>query len=326
MKIVHDFFNQNGGGENLVKSLNYIFKCKIHTAYSKKKNQYISQSIFNFILKKNIFFVYFYFKYFFKIKSNENILFSGNHCCFSIKRCIGKKKILYAHSLPKSLFSDLYEDHNANLFISFFKKKIIKSYYNNLIHLDLIFFNSKKTRDKFFYMFPDLKKKVNTEVLYPFSNMEFIYYKKNLIKKSKNVYFVINSRHQNSKNITHILLLMKPILENYPKIKLYITQEGKMTNYYKSLLEDSKQIIFTGYLKFDYYIKLLVNSSAVIFPSRDEDFGISALDAYNLNVPVLIQKNCGFSEVLLDNYEFFYDNNNFFSLIKKLISNRNINP
>ncbi len=175
-------------------------------------------------------------------------------------------------------------------------------------------------------MFPDLKKKVNSEVLYPFSNMELIYNKKNLIKKSKKVYFVINSRHQNSKNITHILLLMKPILENYPKIKLYITQEGKMTNYYKSLLEDSKQIIFTGYLKFDYYIKLLVNSSAVIFPSRDEDFGISALDAYNLNVPVLIQKNCGFSEVLPDNYEFFYDDNNFISLIKKLISNRNINP
>ena len=36
MKIVHDFFNQTGGGENLVESLSVIFKSEIYTAYSKK--------------------------------------------------------------------------------------------------------------------------------------------------------------------------------------------------------------------------------------------------------------------------------------------------
>ena len=177
------------------------------------------------------------------------------------------------------------------------------------------------------YIFPNLKNQVNLEVLYPFSNMEFIDYKKpNTKKNSKNIYFVINSRHQTSKNIAHILSLIKPILKNYPKIKLYITQEGKMTNVYKSIYNESKQIIYTGYLKFDKYMKLLLNSSAVIFKSRDEDFGISALDAYNLNVPVLIQRNCGFSEVLPKNYQYFYDDNNFITLIKNLIDNDDANP
>ena len=51
-----------------------------------------------------------------------------------------------------------------------------------------------------------------------------------------------------------------------------------------------KNIIFTGYLDTFKYMKLLSNSIGVIFPSRDEDFGISALDAYNLNIPVIVKE------------------------------------
>ena len=57
-------------------------------------------------------------------------------------------------------------------------------------------------------------------------------------------------------------------------------------------------------------MELLSNSIGVIFPSRDEDFGISALDAYNLNIPVIVQRNCGFSEILPEDYSFFYDDFN----------------
>ena len=85
--------------------------------------------------------------------------------------------------MPKSLFSDLYIDHKESFIISYLKKKLINSYYNNIINLDTIFFNSQKTKYKFLYIFPNLKNQVNLEVLYPFSNMEFIDYKKPIQRK-----------------------------------------------------------------------------------------------------------------------------------------------
>ena len=257
--------------------------------------------------------------------SKNIILFSGNHCSFSIKRCVAKKKYLYAHSLPKSLFSELYVDTERKPVFNFLKKKLIKKYYNNLISLDKIFFNSIKTKNKFLYAFPNLDNKVNLEVIYPFSDIEFNKKKESNTNK-KNPYFVINSRHQSSKNIIHILLLMKPILDRYKDIKLYITQEGAETKNLQNLYPEHKQIIYTGYLDFKDYKKLLFNSNAVIFPSRDEDFGIAALDAYNLNVPVLIQKNCGFSEILDEEYKFFYNDNNFLDVLEKTLNQNNNNP
>ena len=325
MIIVHDFFNQNGGGENLVKSISKLLKGKIFTALSKNKEKFIFQSKISQILQLNVFFVFIYFAYFFKLHSKDIIVFSGNHCSFSIKRCVAKKKYLYAHSLPKSLFSELYIDIEKKPFFNFFKKKLINKYYNNLISLDKIFFNSIKTRNKFLYAFPNLDKIVNLEVIYPFSDLEFI--KKNESNTNKkNTYFVINSRHQSSKNIVHILLLMKPILDRYKDIKLYITQEGSETKNLLDIYPDNKQVVYTGYMNFEDYKKLILNCTAVIFPSRDEDFGIAALDAYNLNVPVLIQKNCGFSEILHEEYKFFYDENNFYEVIEKTLNQNNNNP
>ena len=328
MDIVHDFFNQNGGGENLVKSIKKLSKGKIFTAFNnnkKNKEKFIFQSKINKILQLNVFFVFIYFAYFFKLHSKDIILFSGNHCCFSINRCVAKKKYLYAHSLPKLLFSELYIDIESNPIFYSFKKKLINRYYNNLINLDKIFFNSIKTKNKFLYAFPNLDKKVNLEVLYPFSDFEFIEKKESNTNK-KNIYFVINSRHQSSKNIFQILLLIKPLLDRYKNIKLYITQEGSETKNLQNLYPENKQIIYTGYINFENYKKLLLNCTAVIFPSRDEDFGIAALDAYNLNVPVIIQRNCGFSEILHEEYKFFYNDNNFLDVIKKTLNQNNDDP
>ena len=61
MKIVHDFFSQHGGGENLVTSISEILNAEIITAFNKKKIKYIKQSIFKSILKQSTLFVFIYF-------------------------------------------------------------------------------------------------------------------------------------------------------------------------------------------------------------------------------------------------------------------------
>lgn len=323
MIIVHDFFSQNGGGENLMSSLAKELNIKILTSYNvKKKHKLIKQSRINFLLKRSKLFVYLFFRYFFRINVDDIIIFSGNHCCFSISNCKAKKKILYAHSLPKSLFSDLYMDHKRSFFSEFLKNNHIKHYIRNLQSLDKIIFNSNKTKLKFLHVFKDLEKNVETEVLYPFSDLEFREKKLTNIKKNK--YFVINSRHQHYKNINHILSLLLPFLKKNKDVKIFITQEGKLTENLMISHNQLKQINFTGYLKFRDYQSLLLNSAGIIFPSRDEDFGIAALDAYNLSIPVIVQKNCGFSEILPDDYSYFYNDMNLNDIMTRLISDNEI--
>ena len=85
MIIVHDFFSQNGGGENLMSSLAKELNIKILTSYDvKKKHKLIKQSRINFLLKRSKLFVYLFFRYIFRINVDDIIIFSGNHCCFSI--------------------------------------------------------------------------------------------------------------------------------------------------------------------------------------------------------------------------------------------------
>ena len=87
MKIVHDFIYQHGGGENLITSISEIFGSQIITAFNtRKKYNFIKQSCLSSILKKNTFLVFLYFFFIFRINTKETILFSGNHCCFSIRR------------------------------------------------------------------------------------------------------------------------------------------------------------------------------------------------------------------------------------------------
>jgi len=319
MKIVHDFISQHGGGENLITSISEIFGSQIITAFNtRKKYNFIKQSCLSSILKKNKFLVFLYFFFIFKINTKETIIFSGNHCCFSIKRCKAKKKIFYAHSLPKSLFSNLYLDHGTNFLIKFFYSFLSNHYQKNLFSFDEIIFNSRKTKQKFLHIFPNLEQKVSLDVLYPFSNMPFI--EKNLNNLKKQKYFVINSRHQSYKNIQHVFVLLKEFLKNNKDINIFVTHSGELS---ANLKEDNslKNIIFTGYLDLEKYINLLSNSIGIIFPSRDEDFGISALDAYNLDIPVIVQKNCGFSEILPDDYKFFYNDTNLIDIMNEIKNN-----
>ena len=53
MDIIHDFFIQDGGGENLVKSISKFTNGKIYTAFTKKNFVSIVQSKLNSILRLN---------------------------------------------------------------------------------------------------------------------------------------------------------------------------------------------------------------------------------------------------------------------------------
>ena len=320
MIIIHDFFLENGGGENLIISIAKKFNIKIITAYSKIKISLIKESKFNFILQNNKVLTFIYYYFFFKVSTNKKLIFSGNHCVYSNHKCIAKQKILYAHSLPKYLYSELYLGTSTNFFFDLFKGILKKKYKKNIFLFDEIIFNSIKTKSKFTSVFPDLLNfNMKLKVIYPFS--EIIFLNKDFRNITKN-YLVINSRHTPTKNINKILIKYLNAIKDR-KISIYITHEGiNSEELRKEFLDYSEYIFFTGYLEIDDYQKLLSESLGVLFPSLDEDFGIAALDAYNLNIPILLYKNCGFSEILDNFYDFFIDDKDPNEIIDLLLQYR----
>lgn len=326
MIIVHDFFLHNGGGENLIKSISKELNLKIHTAVNitDPQNKNIKSSKFAFLFSFHKLFMFIYFFFFFKVKTTGNILFSGNHCCYSIKRSIAKSKILYAHSLPKMLFNSLYLNHERKFYLPLFLEKfLINSYIENISHLDTIIFNSEKTKQKFLISFPQIKETHKLEVIYPFSDLKFSNFHGNYL--SSNKYIVLNSRHQAYKDIQKIISILYEYVEKKNDIKIVITQDGQLTKTLEKNFKNRNFIEFVGFLNINDYEELISNSSAVIFPSDDEDFGISALDAYNSNVPLLIKKNCGFLELLDKNYPLIYDDNNLVDILDLTLKNNSNN-
>ncbi len=321
MKIIHDYFDKHGGGENLVRSIALETNSKIYSAFNTKSNlsKIIVTSKISFILRFSKILTFLYYLFIFKKNFNDLVIFSGNYCCFSISKCKSKKKILYAHSLPKAIFQDLYLDHKDSFKLNFIRRYLIRKYYKNLQCLDSILFNSNKTKLKFLHAFPDLDKKVDLHTLYPFSDINF---EKNNYKKKDKIYFVINSRHQNYKNLNHTLVILSEFLKINKNIRLYLTQDGELTDKLIREYGKNSQFVFTGFLDFKEYYNLINKSSGIIFPSRDEDFGISALDAYNLDIPVLVQRSCGFSEILSDKYQYFYNDNTLSVVLKNIISKK----
>jgi len=320
MIIIHDFFTQMGGGENLIVSISKKYNAKIYTLLNKSylSNKYICEiPSFNFLKIYNKFFFLIISSFFFSIKTKETLIFSGNFAVFSIWRCKSPNKIVYHHTLPKTVFNEHYMGFDKIFFYRILKIPIIKIMKFNYLKADKIYFNSFKSKKKFLEIYPDLSHKIDLKVLYPFSSIKFNHTNNNI----KRNYLVLNSRHAKEKNIFSVL----DVIKDDPNVSCFLTNTGVMANVIFNKYKKYKNINFCGYLDEDKYEKLLQESLAIIVPSYDEDFGIGALDAYNLNIPLLIYKNAGFSEILDDKYDLFLDKCELPKLINTLKNNKNRN-
>jgi len=315
MIILHDFFIQKGGGENLIISIAQKYNSKIYTLFNKSylnlDNIHVFRSSKFFkLFNKSLFFLISCLLI--KIKTKETLMFSGNYLIFSIWRCVSPKIIIYHHSLPKSVFSEKYIGFNRNFINFLIKKPILALLKFNLRKVDIIYFNSEKSKVKFIDLIELDPKKTKLKILYPFSNLEL----NNSYRKPKD-YIVINSRHSEEKNILSVLDLIK----DRPEIKCYVTNYGILTKSLKFKFQSYSNIFLCGYLSEEKYSDMLSGAIAIVFPSFDEDFGIAALDAYNSNIPLIIYKNAGFSEILGPEYELYLDNVDLFNSIKLVVGN-----
>lgn len=93
----------------------------------------------------------------------------------------------------------------------------------------------------------------------------------------------------------------KKVLERDPNVRFVMAGSGDMMN--KMIrrvaeLRMSSRFHFAGFLKGDEVVRMFAQSDVYVMPSVSEPFGISPLEAMRSNVPVIISKQSGVSEIL----------------------------
>ncbi len=91
------------------------------------------------------------------------------------------------------------------------------------------------------------------------------------------------------------------VLQKTPDVRFVMAGSGEMLNQMVqrvAQLRIGDKFHFTGFLKGDEVVELYEMSDVYVMPSVSEPFGISPLEAMQSNVPVIISKQSGVSEVL----------------------------
>ena len=99
----------------------------------------------------------------------------------------------------------------------------------------------------------------------------------------------------------YFLAAAKKVVEKYQRVRFIMAGSGDMVTRLIRMAADlriGKYVTFTGFLKGDDVAKVFRMADLYVMPSVSEPFGISPLEALSHNVPVIISKQSGVSEVL----------------------------
>jgi glycosyltransferase involved in cell wall biosynthesis len=99
----------------------------------------------------------------------------------------------------------------------------------------------------------------------------------------------------------YFLAAAKKILEVIDKVKFVMVGDGDMAHRMVELaarLGIGQKVFFTGFLRGEDVLRAYKMADLYVMPSVSEPFGIAPLEALQHNVPVLISKQSGISEIL----------------------------
>ncbi|MGC9454342.1 MAG: glycosyltransferase [Phycisphaerae bacterium] len=99
----------------------------------------------------------------------------------------------------------------------------------------------------------------------------------------------------------YFLQAAKKVIERYPKVRFVMAGSGDMMPRMIELAANLKiggHVTFTGFLRGDDVDRVFRMADLYVMPSVSEPFGIAPLEALSRNVPVIISKQSGVSEVL----------------------------
>ncbi|WMN13077.1 glycosyltransferase family 4 protein [Marivirga salinae] len=116
------------------------------------------------------------------------------------------------------------------------------------------------------------------------------------------------------------------LLKKEKNLRFVVTGQGELleemiaSSTEKAILD---KIHFTGHLPQEDVFAIMKASQVMVMPSLSEPFGLSALEAVSLELPVVLSKNCGVAEVLKDVPKVVKSNiDSYVTAIREILTNR----
>lgn len=124
------------------------------------------------------------------------------------------------------------------------------------------------------------------------------------------LYPAIPWRHKNHYRLIEAFWMLKSSEEKYSHLKLVMTgaTHELSSGAVSSLIEElglTEDIIITGHVSNEELVSLLKNTSAMVFPSLYEGFGIPVVDAMEFSIPVIASPIPAISEICGVNISYF---------------------
>ncbi len=310
--LIHDFLNQIGGAEKVLMSLNEIYpSAPIYTLfYDKKKlsgafdnlNIITSPTIPKFLTRRHKYLLPFLPQGIeqFDLSDFDVVISSNNAYAKGVITQPHTVHICYCHA-PMRFVWDWHSKYLAEQKIGRIRKAFVIPILNYIrlwdkissFRPDYFITNSKNTqkRIKKYYM-------RDSKVIYPPVDV-----KKFKKRKNNEGYFLIVSRLSPYKNVEVAIQAFNKL-----KLRLVIIGEGSQKKYLQKIAKEN--IDFLGFQSDDAVSEYYQNCRAFIFPTFDEDFGITPVEAMASGKPVIAAGRGGTQESIIAGKtgEFFQEN------------------
>ena len=302
--ILHDYLNQFGGAERVLKIITEIFPdADIFTLlYNKERTSYlfegknIKTSFLNssFIQKHHRFFIPLMpvACHFLKSTQNYDLIISSTAGYSKGFNILGKYHISYCHSPLRyaweiDYLKNLYAAPNlfSNL-IGYKIAKLLKKWdreQSKKVNIFIANSNFTAQRIKSYYQ-------KNSVVINPPVNTRVFYYQP---QKNKEIYYLMVGRLLYYKNFD---LGIKAFL--HLPYKLKIVGRGPEEKKLKKLAQDAKNIEFISNASDTELRRLYNGAQALIFP-QIEDFGLVAAEAQSCGTPVIAYTKGGINDIVI---------------------------
>ena len=320
--LVHDWFNEAGGAEKVVRE---ILKCypeaDIYCLFDffddKKRGKYLNGKITTSSYIQHLPFTKKLYRFFFPLFPNAiekldlskyDLIISSSYCVAKgIKKHPNQLHICYCHS-PVRYAWDLKEDYLKA--VRFPINRIVFSMFLNRLRkwdkevsnrVDYFIANSQNVRDR-------IKHNYNSEsvVIYPPVEIE-----KFSIQEDKSNYYFTVARLVNYKRIDLIIKAFKQL----PHLQLQIAGYGP--NMKRLLKLAPANVNLLGYIESSVLVNKIKSAKAFV-AAANEDFGITIVEAQACGTPVIVPFLGGYKETVLDTTGMFYKEQSVESIVKAI--------
>ncbi len=223
------------------------------------------------------------------IADASTVLYSGIYAPLAVHSQRNGRKVYYCHTPPRFAIDRKSEYLNRfpigmRLLADICIKCYRRCYFKALGQMDLILVNSEHVRKRMAGL------GIDTQVLYPpIDTARFAC-------KSQGDYFLSLARLEPNKRVDQIIRAFIAM----PTQKLVVASGGSQLATLRELAKHAPNIQFTNWVNDEKLANLIGNSRACIYIPRDEDFGMSAVEAMAAGKPVIGVADGGLLETIID--------------------------